>query len=182
MQQKGRENGQCHCASVASFNTSFCSLGQHSCPIKNILFLSLYNVSLFHCDVLSVCLGLVKIYFYQMLSALLTPVHLFRCTLAPFNTICRAEYEVNNSRGYPQLCVVSSTPLRLQPNTALVCALLTHCFKLFNYLILQYIRGGLVSHMLHPLTLDKSEKVHFPERQVTSALLRPTVSCICCKL
>lgn len=74
MQHKGREDGQ-H-ASVASFNTSSCSLGLHSCPIKPS------SSYLLHCAPLSVCLGLVKIYFYQMLSALLTSAHLSHCSSA----------------------------------------------------------------------------------------------------
>ena len=66
-------------ASVASFNTSSCSLGLHSCPIKpSSCYLCI--MCPFPAVTLSVCPRLVKIYFYQMLSALLTSDHLSHCS------------------------------------------------------------------------------------------------------
>lgn len=96
-------------ASVASFNTSSCFPGLHSCPIK--------PSSSYLCIIrLSVCLELVKIYFNQMLSALLTSAHLSHCSSA--HLIRFAWLNIESTRSYPQLCVVISIHRRLLPTAA----------------------------------------------------------------
>lgn len=72
-------NEACVDASVASFNPSCCSLRSHSCPIKSSSSYLCVTRPLFHSPASSVCLKLVKIYSYQMLSALLTSAHLSHC-------------------------------------------------------------------------------------------------------